>query len=194
MLVNRHRKLFTSLVRLTATATAMLMLTVLIVTHSEAAFSDTTDNTANSFATGSVILNDDDSGSAMFSVSDMSPGSPVVECIDVTYTGSIVPATVRMYGASGGTGLAGYLDTTIEMGTGGVFGDCSSFVPSGPAIYVGTIDGFSTAHSNWATGLATFAPAANPDNRVFRITVDVQNDPLAQGLTATADFTFEAQD
>jgi hypothetical protein len=192
MLTTRHRSTVTGLVRLTAVATALLMLTVLIVNRSEAAFSATTDNTTNTFATGSVVLTDDDGGSAMFTAASMTPGTPVVECITVTYSGTLTPADIRMYGTSGGT-LAPYLDAGVEVGTGGSFGDCSTFVSSS-TLYTGTLSGFSTTHTNWATGLATFTAAANPTSRTLRFTFDVQNDPLAQGKTATADFTFEAQD
>ncbi|MCP3910970.1 MAG: hypothetical protein GY713_08470 [Actinomycetia bacterium] len=168
------------------------MLTVLIVTSSQAAFSDTTGNTTNTFATGSVVLTDDDSGSALFTASAMTPGVPVVECVVVTYSGSLVPADIRMYGTSSGV-LAPYLDTTIEVGTGGSYGSCAGFTPSS-TIYTGTLTNFSTTHTNWATGLATFTAAANPTSRTFRFTVDVQNNPAAQGQSAAADFTFEAQD
>jgi hypothetical protein len=192
MLVSRHQKLFTSLIRLTAVATAMLMLTVLIVTHSEAAFSDTTVNTANSFTTGSVVLSDDDTGSALFTAASVSPGVPVVECISVTYSGTLTPADIRMYGTSSGV-LAGFLDTTIEVGTGGGYLNCAGFTPTS-TIYTGTLTGFSGTHTNWATGLAVFTAAASPTSTTLRFTVDVQNVPAAQGQTGGADFTFEAQD
>ena len=192
MVLNRHRKRFTSLIRLMAVATAMLMLTVLIVTHSEAAFSDTTVNTANSFTTGSVVLTDDDTGSALFTAAAVTPGVAVIECITVTYSGTLVPADIRMYGTSAGV-LAPYLDATIEVGTGGSFGSCAGFVPTS-TIYAGTLANFSGTHTGWATGLATFTAATNPASRTLRFTVDVQNVPAAQSQTGSVDFTFEAQD
>ncbi len=192
MLIYRHRNLVLGIVRLTAVAASLLMLTVLIVTNSRAAFSDTTDNTTNTFTSGSVVITDDDTGSALFTASAMTPGTPVVDCITVTYSGTLTPADIRMYGTSSGT-LAGYLNTTIEVGTGGSFGNCTGFTPSS-TIYSGTLTNFSTTHTNWATGLATFTAAANPTSRTLRFTVDVQNNPAAQGQSATADFTWEAQD
>ena len=192
MLVNRHRKLFTSLVRLTAVATAMLMLTVLIVTHSEAAFSDTTDNTANSFSTGSVVLTDDDTGNALFTAAAVSPGVPVEECIAVTYSGTLVPADIRMYATSSGA-LAPFLDASIDVGTGGGYGNCAGF-SFGSNLYNDTLSNLSGTHSNWATCLATFTAATNPSSVTLRFTIDVQNVPAAQGQTASADIIFEAQD
>lgn len=190
VLVQRHRKLFTSIIRLSAVATAMLMVTILVVTHSEAAFSATTVNTANSFSTGSVVLTDDDLGSAMFSAAPVSPGAPAVSCIVVTYEGTLVPADVRLYGSSAGA-LAPYLDTTIEVGTGGDSTSCAGFVPSGPAIFVDTLDNLPTG---WAGGVPVFTALSNPEGRTLRFSVDVQNVPAAQSESATADFTFEAQD
>lgn len=193
MLIHRHNKLFTALVRLSAVATAMLMLTVLIVTHSEAAFSDTTDNTSNTFATGSVVLSDDDGGStAMFTATGMTAGVPVVECITVTYSGTLVPAQVRLYGTTSGV-LAPYVDTTIEVGSGGSFGDCTLFSPTA-TIYNDTLANFPVNHFDWASGQAVFSPAVNPESRTLRFTVTVQDVPAAQGQSAAADFTFEAQD
>ena len=192
MLTRRHQRLVIELTRVMAIAVALLMLTILIVTRSHAAFSDTTVNPSNSFASGSVVITDDDSGTALFTASAMSPGNPVVDCIEVTYAGTLTPADVRMYGTSSGA-LAPFLDTTIEIGTGGVFGNCAGFTPTS-TLYTGTLDNYSTTHTNWATGLAAFTAAANPTVRTFRFTVDVQNNPAAQGLSATAAFTFEAQD
>ncbi len=54
---------------------------------------------------GDVTLVDDDSGSAMFTVTNMKPSTPETECITVTYQGSL-DASVRFYGAlTAGDGL-----------------------------------------------------------------------------------------
>jgi hypothetical protein len=192
MLINRHRNAVLGLVRLTAVAASLLMLTVLIVTNSRAAFSDTTINSSSTFASGSVVITDDDTGSALFTASAMTPGSPVVDCITLTYSGTLTPADIRMYATSSGA-LAPYLDTTVEVGTGGSFGNCTGFTPSS-TIYAGTLSNLSTTHTNWATGLATFTAATNPTSQTLRFTVDVQNVTAAQGQSASADFTWEAQD
>ncbi len=190
--LTRNRTALIPLVRVAAVVAAMLLLTVLVVTTSRAAFTDTTDNAANSFASGSVIITDDDGGSAMFAATAMTPGEPVIECIELTYSGSLVPADVRMYGVSAGV-LATYLDTTIEIGTGGSFGDCTGFT-SGSTLYSGTLANFTATHTDWASGLATFTAPANPTVQTLRFTVDVQNDPAAMTQSATATFTWEAQD
>lgn len=56
-----------------ALAAAVLLAAGLIVTASIAAFSDTTVNSGNTWSSGTVILTDDDAGSAMFIVSNMAP-------------------------------------------------------------------------------------------------------------------------
>jgi len=170
---------------------ALLLVGVVTVDRSQAAFSDTTSNTTNSFNAGTVVLTDDDAATALFTASGMSPGSPVVECIELTYSGSITPADIRMYGTDTGV-LSQYLDLTIEVGTGGTFGDCTLFAPA-TTIYTGTLDNFTATHTAWATGLATFTAAANPTLQVLRFTVDVQDNNAAQGQSATAGFTWEAQ-
>ena len=184
-------RLVVQLVRALAIATALLMVTILTIGRSQAAFTDTTSNSGNSFATGTVVLTDDDSDSALFTVTSMSPGTPVVDCITVTYSGSELPAPVRIYGTSTGT-LDTYLDTTIEIGTGGSFGDCTGFTPTS-TLFNNTLANFTTTHTDWASGLATFTAAANPTARTFRFTIDVQNNPSAQGDSSTAVFTFETQ-
>lgn len=190
-MTTRHRSLAVNLIRATAIATALLMVTILTVNRSQAAFTATTSNTASSFVTGTVVLTDDDLGVAMFSATGMTPGNPLVECITVTYSGNQLPAPVRLFGTTTGT-LDTYLDTTIEVGTGGSFGDCTGFTPTS-TLFTNTLENFSTTHTDWATGLATFSAATNPTSRTFRVTVDVQNNALAQGLSSTADFIFETQ-
>ena len=184
-------QLTTGVVRLTAVGAAILLVTILIVTRSQAVFTATTSNSSSSFSTGTVTLTDDDSGSALFSASSMSPGSPTVACIEVTYSGTELPAPVRLYGSTTGA-LAPYLNTTIEVGTGGDFSGCAGFTPSS-TLFSGTLDGFATTHTDWSSGLAVFTAAANPTVRTLRFTIDVQNNPAAQGQSSTADFTFETQ-
>ena len=192
MLLSRHSKIVGSLIRLTAIASALLMLTVLVVTRSEAAFSDTTSNASNSFSTGSVVLTDDDLGATMFTAATLTPGVPQIECITVTYSGTLVPADIRLYAVTAGA-LNVYLDTSIDVGTGGVFGDCSGFVPVAK-LYTGTMQNLGTSHVDWASGIATYTATTNPQSVTVRFTVDVQDDINAQGQSSTADFIFEARD
>lgn len=178
-----------SVTRMAAIAAAILLLTILAVTRSSAAFSATTVNTANAFGTsGTVVLTDDDGGSAMFTAPAMTPGTSVVECITVTYSGTLLNADIRMYGSTTG-GLDTYLDMTIETGT----GDCTTFTSTG-TIFNDTLENFGTTHTGWTNGLAVYTATVNPQPQLLRFTMDVQDVAAAQNNSTSAAFTWEAQD
>jgi signal peptidase I len=165
-----------------------------------AAYVGTTTNPSNAWTAGAVSISDDDGGNspttgvAMFNVLDLSAADPAAnKCITVTYTGNIA-ALVKLYGTNlSGPTLAGYLNLTIEMGTGGGYGSCTGFTPSA-TLYTGTLGGFGTSHTSYANGLTTaWTPTTNGQQKVFRITYSLQNDPAAIGLASTADLVWEAQ-
>ncbi len=182
------------LVRLGAALAAFLMVGAIVVISSRSAFSDTTDNPGNTWTAGTVIITDDDGGAtAMFNATAMAPGDTSTECIVVTYSGTLVPADVVLYGVSGGTGLDAYLDVVIDEGTGSAFGtSCAGFV-FGSNVFTNTLANFSTTYTNFATGITGWSPAANPESKTYRITVTLQDNNAAQGLNGTATFTWEAQ-
>ena len=165
----------------------------LIWQASQAAFTATTSNSANSFAAGTVTLADDDTGTYMFSVSGLEPGSTGQHCITVTYGGSIA-AAVKLYVAAGGltgTGLAAYLNLTIEEGAGGSFGSCAGFV-SAATDFTGTMAAFATASTNSATGVGSFAPTGAAQSEVYRFTYTLADNNAAQGLNSLVTFTWGA--
>ena len=176
------------------TATSLLVaaaVSISIMQYSRSAFSATTANSANSWATGSVVLGDDDTGSAMFNASNLTAGQSVVQCIAVTYSGTLTSGVnVKLYGTASGA-LASYLNLTVEQGTGGGYGTCSGF--SGTSLYSGTVSGFASAYTNFGNALSAFSPSANPETHVYRFTITVQVDDNAQSKSASADYTWEAQ-
>jgi hypothetical protein len=176
--------------RALAMVASLGFVSVLVMTSSRAAFVDTTDNTSNQFSAGTVALSDDDSGTVLFNVSNLAPTQSRSNCVNVAYTGSLA-ANVHLYGAASGS-LAQYLDVTIQVGTGGTFDDCTGFSP-GSTLYTGTLQSFAATRTNFANGLAGWNGATNPSNRTYRITVTLQDNNAAQGLSAAADFTWEAQ-
>jgi hypothetical protein len=186
-----NKRLISGTVRVVAFSAAMLLLTMLVVTRSQAAFTASTSTQASGFTAGTLELSDDDNGTSMFTATGMVPGAGAIECITVTYGGDVTPSPVRIYGASSGP-LAGYLDLKIEVGTGGSSASCSGFTASS-TIYDGTLSGFSGAHSNWGNAQASFTANATPFTRTFRFTATVQDTDAAQGLTATAGFTWETR-
>jgi predicted ribosomally synthesized peptide with SipW-like signal peptide len=156
-----------------------------------AAFVDTTENRSNTFQSGDVVLDDDDQGNALFSVSDLAPGATVTRCIKVTYTGSLT-ANVHLYGSVGGSGLAGFLDTDIEVGAGGDAASCAGFVSSS-TLYTGTLTAFGISHTNYVNGLRGFDGATDPSARTYRVSVTLRDDPAAQSLGGSLDLIWEAQ-
>ncbi len=161
------------------------------------AFSATTVNAGNTFDAGTVAISDNDANSAMYTITDAAPGTGVVACIQVTYTGSL-DSTVALYGSPVGA-IGQYVDLTVEKGTGMAgFPDCTGFTPQGGPVYTGTLGGFATAHSNFGNGIVTNPGAQvvwnQNDALVYRFTLTLQDDDAAIGLqSGPHSFTWEAQ-
>jgi len=191
----------TSTTRLGAFALSLLLVGFLVVTGSRAAFTDTTDNTGNSWATGTVALSDDDTTLAMFNASGLKADDVIENCLRVTYDGTL-DSDVELY-AAGLTGTLGtYLDLQIEIGDGGSFAStataagtvpCSGFVADvGGPIYSGTLASFAAARTDFGSGVGTWGPSAG-EFKTYRFLVTVQDDNDAQGLAAGLGFVWEAQ-
>ena len=167
---------------------------------SYSAFSATTSNPTNNWASGTVALSDDDSNTALFTASALKPGSTGTKCIAVTSSGTLA-STVKLYGTGAATtnGLSTYVNLTITQGTGGTFANaCSGFTPlgTGSSVFSGTLAGFATTATAFASGLGTWAPTGTaPETRVFQFvyTLDAAAPNSAQGGTAALGFTWEAQ-
>jgi hypothetical protein len=176
-----------------AALVSLLLISVLVIRTSDAAFSATTANTGDQWSAGTVTLVDDDSNSAMFSVTNMKPGASSEHCITVTYSGSL-DASVKLYGAVTAGTLGTYLNLEVYRGSGGSFAGCSGFT-SAETVYNGTLAGFVAASSSFGTGAGTWTPTggAPNDDMTYRFVVTLQDNNSAQGLTSTATFTWEAQ-
>jgi hypothetical protein len=140
---------------------AVLLAGLMVWQGSNAAFSSDTRNVGNSWETGSVALTDDDGGTAMFQVQDLTPGDSGEKCIVVTASSS-VPGVVKTYVADlAADGLEPYIKLTIQEGTGGAFDDCTGFAP----IWTYPSEALSalfTDHSDYSTGLLPWATAGVP--------------------------------
>ena len=174
----------------------LLISACLIWQTSAAAYHDDTGNAVDSWETGSVALDDDDSGAAMFTVRGLRPGMTGTHCITVISTGT-VPSTVRLFGTAPAAtnGLDGYLRLTVTEGTGGSFGSCTGFTPIGSDLYAGTL---ATFPATFATGLGTWAPAgttSTAETRTYRFTYlfDGNAPNGTQNSSASITFTWEAQ-
>jgi hypothetical protein len=166
-----------------------------------AAFSQTTVNSGNSFAAGTVTIGDNDAGSALYSVSNRKPGDSVTSCIRVTYSGTL-NSDVRLYTADPLGAIGPYVNLTIDAGTqpAAVFPSCTGFTAdAGGPIFNGTLSGFAAAHSSWANGLADYPGTSatswvTGDAVVYRFTVSLQDNNSAAGTASGSHaFTWEAR-
>ncbi len=169
---------------------------VMVWQSTYSAFSATTSNPTNNWASGTVALSDDDSNTAMFTATALKPGSTGTKCIAVTSTGSL-PAAVKLYGTSYATtnGLASNLNITVDEGTGGTFASCAGFT-STSNIYTGTLASFGTTKTNFATGVGTWTPtgtASETKSYKLTYTLSASTPDTAQGGTAAMGFTWESQ-
>lgn len=175
---------------------------VVVAQSSYAAFSATTVNPTNNWNSGTVVLADDDANSALFTASNLKPGSTGTKCIAVTSTGSL-PSAVKLYGTNPATTnlFSSQINLSVVQGTGGTFSDCTGFtaLATGSSVYSGTLAAFGSSATNFATGL----PAANTwtttgaptETRTYQFTYTVN--PAApntvQASSASIGFTWEAQ-
>lgn len=194
----RGRSLNSLAIQLSAFALTFILIALLVVTSSRAAFVAQNDNTTNQVTSAAIALTDTDSGTAMFNaVPNMTPTSSEERCIDVTYTGTVDPTAVVLYASGTPTGsLAPYLNLTIQVGTDSspAFRDCTGFVSSG-TLYSGTLSNFASARNTFANGLPAWDPTGtpSPDTRTFRFLLTVQDTTAAAGLTTTFGFSWETR-
>ncbi len=179
-----------------AVPAALLASGAMVWQSSYSAFSATTSNPTNNWSAGTVALADDDSNTAMFTATNLKPGSTASKCIAVTSSGSL-PATVKLYGTSYSTtlNLAGNLTLQVEEGTGGSFATCTGFTPSS-TLFTGTLTSFGTTKTSFATGVSSWAPTgAASESRTYRVTytLGASTPDSAQGGTAAMGFTWESQ-
>lgn len=189
-------------VQLLAGTTAIGVAAMLAGRSVYASFESTTSVTDNRFSTGTVAIGDNDGGSAMLSLTSVSPGASDTGCIKVTYTGSL-PAAVRMYATVTG-GLGPYLDLTVWRGTDSSpsFGSCAGFTADATdylgagagIVYTGTLAGFPASAATGIRDASTGAPEtwSTDEAHSYKFVVTLANNDAAQGLAATASFAWEA--
>lgn len=191
-------------------AVLMLAIASTVLGWTWSLFTATKDAGSNSFATGTVIIGDNDGSTAMLAISGGLPGAFDEGCITVNYTGSLA-ATVKLYGtqtAASTPSLAQYLDLKITRGTfssAPSFDACSTFTPDATdyvgagngVIYSGTLANFNAAHTGFSNGLTDPTASAEvwttSESHVYKVRVTVQNDAAAAGLNVTQTFSWEAQ-
>jgi hypothetical protein len=178
-----------------ASGAAALALSTGLVWHTAyATFADSTAPMTPRVTTGTIVLADDDAGTAMFTLSGWEPGAAATRCISVTSSGS-APGVVRFYGTGRSTSrsLTSYLNLTALSGTGGGSGNCAGFVADS-TVYTGTVAGLPTTYG---TGAGSWTTAGNTagETRTYQLTLSVAAGApsSAQGGTASVAFTWEVQ-
>jgi hypothetical protein len=164
----------------------------------------TATNGSNAFTAGTVQIGTNTSGSALLSLTNAKPGAVSTGCVQVSYAGTL-PANVKLYGTTGGTGLAQYLTLVVTRGSfsatppaascTGFTADPTSYLGQGAGvIYSGTLAGWPVASASGLTDPTAGAPAVWNANTAhgYQFQVTVQGNNAAQGLTASEAFTFQA--
>ena len=183
-----HRKTLVA----AAVPVGFLLSGALIWQASYAAFTDTTSNDNNTWQAGTVDLDDNDSGSALFTASGLVPGSTGAACITVRYLGTAdadVAMTARYATGDASTNqLAPYLDMVVNKGSGAGVADCTGFI-AGSDIYSGT-----AAAMPGAGDLDTWVGTTG-DTAMYRITytLNASTPDGSQGDTAGLDIVWDAQ-
>lgn len=167
------------------------------------AFSSQTENSGNIITTGTVTIEDNDGGSALYSLTAAKPGESKTSCIKVIYKGSL-PATVKLFTPSNIEALGPYVNLKVEAGTQttSTFPSCEGFTvyTTGGTLYEGTLSAFATEHATYATGISTFPTGTTKwetnNSVVYRFTATLSSSApnTAQGATTGSHlFRWEAQ-
>lgn len=148
-------------------------------------------NSANSFSTNTVLLEDNQggeagsatsTGTAMFDVTNLEPGSSAtMACIGVDFTGTAPVASLTLSATLGGSGqsaLQGQLTmnvaqlntsgtVTVSPGTNTNSGSCSNYPSSGTNVAIGTA---SATLASWAAS-GPYTIASPVTNTWYKFTV-----------------------
>jgi hypothetical protein len=149
-------------------------------------FSDFTDNDNNQVSAGTVDINDNDGGSALYSLTGAKPGqSAAAKCIKVDYSGSL-PADVKLYTPSTIGTLGPYVTLKIEGGTQTTFNtNCSGFTAQ-RTVFNAALNTFPTSYAGAVADNPQSQTAwNNGDAVVYRVTATLSSSApnSAQGAT-----------
>lgn len=167
-----------------AAAVAVLMLATIVVDRSSNALNSESASASSAINSGTIELTDDDGGRSLFVLEDLTPARPAVRCIEITYSGTILPVLLNLRAEAQGE-LANYLDVTITEGAGGNYGSCVGFVGTRD-VYTGVLA--ELIETNWI-------PVGNLVNtgevRSFRIELQLQDRQDALGQSTSLEFAWE---
>ena len=128
-----------------------------------------------------------DASGGLTTASALAPGHVTERCVAIGYQqGAAIAADLGLYATAGGSGLADYLDVTIEQGTGGTYSSCAGF--AGSVVYTGTLAALAQVHGDPTTQLPLGMTNTGDGVASYRFRVSVRDDNRAQGTTASAVF------
>jgi hypothetical protein len=166
----------------------------IIASASYAAFSASTENAANSWASGKVTISDDDNGQALFDVNGLMPGQDGERCLTVT-ADTTTGADVKLLTANttDQDGLGDAISMVVERGSLTTPGDCDSFTGS-ETVFTGSLSAL-TAATSFANGFGSWSPAPGQESTVYRIHYEMPltADNSVQDASASTTFVWEAQ-
>lgn len=168
-----------------AAAVAVLLLATLVANRSSSALNNTPANSGAVVGAGNIELSDDDRGGTLFDLEALTPVTPVVRCIEVRYSGNILPVALRMKADADGV-LPGYLDISVEAGSGGDFESCAGFIADEVA-YEGELADLTDV--GWLD-VGRFVNTG--EERTFRISLQLQDRAEALGQETALRFGWEA--
>lgn len=183
---------------------ALLVSALVISQASHAAFSATTSNPGNTWASGTLTLTNDAKGTALFNATNIKPGDTGKKCITVSTTSSVA-STLMLYATNFSAGTNNLGDRINLTVTGGSFpgtppaaGDCSDFVPGKVVASSVPLSTLATTSTSYASGLDSFALEAGK-SRTYKIEWAFVSagstilDNTYQGDTASIGLTWESQ-
>jgi hypothetical protein len=180
-----------------------LALAAVAIDGTRAALSTLVSNGGNSIESGTVVVSDNDGGSAMLSLPSAFPGASDTSCIRVTTSGSLA-SSVRLYATLTGS-LAPYLTLTVTRGIDaspafdsctGFAADATNYIGAGAGVvYSGSLSAFPATYATALVDPTAGAPESwtSGESHSYRFKLTLQNSAAAQGLSGTAAFTWEAR-
>ncbi len=174
---------------------------VLVWQASQGAFTAQT-STDNHVQAGSVVIDNERSGGLkLINVSTLVPGQDVVQCVLVTYTGTVT-ATVKLFAGAYSDdvkNLGGTVTIKVETADNGGYGDCAAGFNTNTATILPaeTTDVFAlrTAFASGVPATSPWQPTASGQDRAYRITVSLPSNAGdgVQGGTLDLNLIWEAQ-
>jgi hypothetical protein len=182
ILINRPKR---TLIALTA-----MLVAVGVAVGSGANFTATSANPSNTFASGTLSIDNSNEGVAIFTPTNMRPGSPShTGVVDIKNTGSLAGtfslSRTNLTNSDATNPLAGKINLVVK--------DCGTFASGTPTCDAGDPDVYTGTLAAMSSAVALGSYAASEKHRYeFTATLDSSADDNYQGDNASARFQWDA--